>query len=200
MGFTTGFFSGIVLTSSFLYLSIYNHQRSRQQQALFLRQQSILLNSITDPTTLPHEPDAPRFVPGRPSWSETFKDRWNEEIAGVVIRIERLRWADVWDQVQGAAHRAGLGEKAREVRETVVERTAVGDRVQDAKTGLQTMVHGAKDAKDNVRERVLPEGWAEATDAVGKTEARGGSGPPEGRGWFNPRGGKAPAGRGGSES
>ena len=49
MGFTTNLFSGFTLTSTTLYLSLLYHQPARAHQAALLHQQTLLLNSLSDP-------------------------------------------------------------------------------------------------------------------------------------------------------
>lgn len=49
MGFSTSLFSGFTLTSTTLYLTLLYHQRARANQAVLLHQQTLLLNSLTDP-------------------------------------------------------------------------------------------------------------------------------------------------------
>ncbi|MCJ1283885.1 hypothetical protein MMC26_003216 [Xylographa opegraphella] len=94
MGFSTGFISGLTLTSTALYISLLAHQRNRVRQAHLLHQQSLLLNSIIDPSIVPVE-DAPRFVVRRADWTETWKDRWNAEIEGAVRWVQGIRWGEV---------------------------------------------------------------------------------------------------------
>ncbi|KAA6410593.1 MAG: hypothetical protein FRX48_06015 [Lasallia pustulata] len=95
MGFPAGFLSGLTLTSSLLYLSLFAHQRSRQQQARLLRHQSFLLNSLVDPELVPSEAERPRYVADRPNWAEMWKDRWNSEIEGAVRWVQDAKWGQV---------------------------------------------------------------------------------------------------------
>ncbi|MCJ1243463.1 hypothetical protein MMC30_000660 [Trapelia coarctata] len=94
MGFPAGFISGFTLTSLTLYLTISTHRRHRAHQAALLHQQSLLLNSIIDPSIVPVE-DAPRFVVQRQNWTQTWKDRWNAEVEGAVRWAQGVRWGDV---------------------------------------------------------------------------------------------------------
>ena len=118
MGFTSGFvfvpslpsistianiksqFSGITLTSSVLYLSLFSHQRARLHQAYLLHQQSLLLTSIIDPEVIPIE-NAPRYVVKRANWVETWKDRWNSEVEGAVRWVQNVEWRKVREGVEG---------------------------------------------------------------------------------------------------
>ncbi|MCJ1293949.1 hypothetical protein MMC34_005506 [Xylographa carneopallida] len=106
MGFTTGFpllkISGLTLTSTALYISLLAHQRNRVRQAHLLHQQSLLLNSIVDPSIVPVE-DAPRFVVQRAGWAETWKDRWNADVEGAVRWVQGVRWGEVREAVEGRA-------------------------------------------------------------------------------------------------
>ncbi|KAI9754726.1 MAG: hypothetical protein M4579_004573 [Chaenotheca gracillima] len=102
MGFTTGFIGGITLTTTILYLSISAHRHNRTVQAHALRQQSTLLNSIFEPPA-PITPEQRR--PRKISFAETLKDRWNEEIEGLVRSIQRTDWGAVRGDAENAAGR-----------------------------------------------------------------------------------------------
>lgn len=108
MGFLTGLFSGITLTTATLYLSLTVHQRSRLHQAAILRQQSLLLTSLVDPAVLPRSDDnydyyyaAPRYRLQRADWVERWKDGWNAEVEGAVRWAQAVRWGEVRDGVEG---------------------------------------------------------------------------------------------------
>jgi altered-inheritance-of-mitochondria protein 5 len=90
-----------------LYITILSHQRNRAHQAHLIHQQSLLLNSIIDPSIVPVE-DAPRFVVKRTDWIETWKDRWNAEVEGAVKWVHGIQLGRV---------REGLERRAEEWRE-----------------------------------------------------------------------------------
>ena len=118
MGFTTNLFSGFTLTSTALYLSLLYHQRARAHQAALLHQQSLLLNSLTDPelaselTTIAdanysggmREGIKPYRLEKAP-WTERWKDGWNRELEGAVRYVQGIRLGSV---------REGLEERAKE--------------------------------------------------------------------------------------
>lgn len=101
MGFTTGLLSGFTLTASTLYLTVLIHNRHRLHQATLLHQQSLLLNSIVDPTLLPVHDDAPRYRIERGNWSERWKDGWNKEIESGVRWVHGIRWGTVREAIEG---------------------------------------------------------------------------------------------------
>lgn len=106
MGFLTGLFSGLTLTTATLYLSLSVHQRSRLHQAAIVRQQSLLLNSLVDPSVLYRGDDhddyaAPRYRLQRGDWVERWKDEWNSEVEGAVRWVQAVRWGDLRDGVEG---------------------------------------------------------------------------------------------------
>ena len=121
MGFTTNLFSGFTLTSTALYLSLLYHQRARAHQAALLHQQSLLLNSLTDPnlaSELATIADAnygggmregikPYRLEKAP-WTERWKDGWNRELEGAVRYVQGIRLRSV---------REGLEERAKEWNE-----------------------------------------------------------------------------------
>ena len=69
-------------------------------QAHLLHQQSLLLNSIVDPSIVPIE-DAPRFVVKRDSWTEAWKDGWNREVEGAVKWVQDVKIGDVRAAMEG---------------------------------------------------------------------------------------------------
>ena len=121
MGFTTNLFSGFTLTSTALYLSLLYHQRARANQAALLHQQTLLLNSLTDPelasdlTTIAdanysggmREGIKPYRLEKAP-WTERWKDGWNRELEGAVRYVQGIRLGSV---------REGLEERAKEWNE-----------------------------------------------------------------------------------
>lgn len=83
---------GVTLTSSILYLTISLHRTNRQQQALMLRQQSLILKNVIEPLT-PEPPSTTREA--RVSVVESAKDRWNSEIEGLVKKAQTTDWNEV---------------------------------------------------------------------------------------------------------
>ncbi|MCJ1351329.1 MAG: hypothetical protein MMC33_001313 [Icmadophila ericetorum] len=110
MGFTTSFFSGLTLTSTLLYISLLYHQNARAHQAALLYQQSLLLNSILDPDVIPVE-DVPKYRLRRVGLMEMFKDRWNEEVEGVVRWGLGVRWGSVREAVERRGRAVWEGER-----------------------------------------------------------------------------------------
>ncbi|KAI9805588.1 MAG: hypothetical protein M1825_000839 [Sarcosagium campestre] len=108
MGFTTGFFGGIALTSSVLYLTLHAHQRNRYRQSLLLQQSSSLLASLVEEggSSLPGAPETRIRHAGL---VEMAKDRWNDELAGAVNRVYNFDWdrlkADTGNAVASAFSR-----------------------------------------------------------------------------------------------
>ncbi|KAI9734858.1 MAG: hypothetical protein M1834_001938 [Cirrosporium novae-zelandiae] len=113
MGFTSGFFGGLTLTTGVLYLSLAIHRQNRQYQSALLRQQVFILNSIVEP--LPEEPAPPRYIVNRTSLIQTWKDGWNNEVTKVVRSAQETDWGKVRD---GLEDRIGsLWKKAQEKKE-----------------------------------------------------------------------------------
>lgn len=65
-----------------------------------LNQQALLLTSIVEPEIIPVE-DAPRFAVRRVNWTETWKDRWNDEVEGAVKWCQNVRLDDVRAGAEG---------------------------------------------------------------------------------------------------
>ncbi|KAI9678137.1 MAG: hypothetical protein M1817_006081 [Caeruleum heppii] len=114
MGFTTGLFGGITLTTSILYLSLSLHQRNRAVQSLYLRQQAHILTSLVEEPSpasavrsrVDHDEreDDPRRP--RESLVEAVKDRWNDEVESAVKWVYNVDWASVRVGVEGAVAEA----------------------------------------------------------------------------------------------
>lgn len=107
MGFLAGFSSGLTLTAGTLYLTLYAHQRHRLRQSQILRQQTLLLDSLVDPSLVPREEEGPIYRLERGDWVERWKDGWNAEVEGAVRRMHAVRWDKV---------REGLEARWREWR------------------------------------------------------------------------------------
>ncbi|TAQ90199.1 hypothetical protein B7494_g1466 [Chlorociboria aeruginascens] len=117
MGFTTGFTGGVTLTLGIAYVTVLAHERNRQAQALALRSQSRVLQSLIDPTPLPPPPTRAEIArEERSTLVETAKDRWNEEIENAVRWVQRKDWGEVREGMEDAVARllaSGL-QKSRE--------------------------------------------------------------------------------------
>ncbi|QDS76598.1 hypothetical protein FKW77_007536 [Venturia effusa] len=109
MGFVTGLLGGFTLTSSILYLTLSLHQQNRQQQALMLRQQSIILTNVVEPP-LPEPQVSSREA--RISVVESAKDRWNSEIERLVKKAQTTDWNQVGGRAADGL--ASLWSKATE--------------------------------------------------------------------------------------
>jgi len=105
---------GVTLTYSLLYLSLYLHRKNRTYQHTLLSQQSLLLNSLTNPRTTSstsaseyqinpdtYEAEAERKEP----LSEVLKERWNAEVEGMVRRVQETNWREVRERWE----RRGVG-------------------------------------------------------------------------------------------
>ncbi|KAI0912282.1 hypothetical protein F4823DRAFT_221391 [Ustulina deusta] len=125
MGFTTGFTGGVTLTLGVAYLTLLSHQRSREQQAAILRQQTYLLSSVIDPLPPVLPPTRAELAAAeRAHFTETAKDRWNSEIEHAVRWAQAKDWTEVREGVETAIGRLwarGLGEtqEAAEKRDSV---------------------------------------------------------------------------------
>ena len=88
---------GVTLTTSIIYLSLSAHRANRVNQALILRQQSLVLNHIVEPEP-PEPPQVAREV--RAGILETAKDRWNAELETFVRRIYNTDWGFVRERAE----------------------------------------------------------------------------------------------------
>jgi altered-inheritance-of-mitochondria protein 5 len=115
---------GVTLTTSLLYLTLSIHQRNRAEQALLLRQQSLVLRNIIEP--LPPAPE-PTARQARVSVFDSAKDMWNREIEAVVRKVQYTDWAEVRDQMERGAGRVwgnvreGVKEVGKQADEKVKE-------------------------------------------------------------------------------
>lgn len=157
MGFTTGFLGGLTLTYSLLYLSVYVHRQNRTHQALLLRQQSRLLNSVIDPPEPEYAP--PTYRLEQAGLEELLKDRWNREVEGLVRKAQhtdweavRLRWearlGSAWAKVRGTEQVQEIEQRVREGAQDLKENVSSG--AQDLKTNV---ISGAQDLRENVAAR-----------------------------------------------
>jgi altered-inheritance-of-mitochondria protein 5 len=113
-GFQTG---GVTVTLGLAYLTVLAHERSRQSQALYLRSQSQLLNTLVSPEPLREPPSRAEVARrSRENLVESAKDRWNAEIENAMRWAQTTDWSSVREGMEGAVARAlGLGlEKSRE--------------------------------------------------------------------------------------
>ncbi len=123
----------MTLTLGVAYLTVLAHERNRRAQADNLRLQSRVLTSLLDPTPIPPpQSRADLALEERSTLLEAAKDRWNEELEGVVRRVQRTDWNGVREGLEGAVSRLlGTGfEKSREGIEEVENQA--GPKVQEA--------------------------------------------------------------------
>ncbi|KAK0514278.1 hypothetical protein JMJ35_002895 [Cladonia borealis] len=124
MGFTTSLFSGFTLTSTTLYLTLLYHQRARARQAAILHQQSLILNSLTDPViaselaTMEDENYSGGLREGikdyrleKATLAERWKDGWNRELESTVRWVQGFNWREVREAVEGRARGWSEGER-----------------------------------------------------------------------------------------
>ena len=124
MGFTTSLFSGFTLTSTTLYLTLLYHQRARARQAAILHQQSLILNSLTNPViaselaTMEDENYSGGLREGIKDYrlekaplAERWKDGWNRELEGAVRWMQGINWREVREAVEGRAVGWSEGER-----------------------------------------------------------------------------------------
>ena len=124
MGFTTSLFSGFTLTSTTLYLTLLYHQRARARQAAILHQQSLILNSLTDPVvaselaTMEDENYSGGLREGIKDYrlekaplTERWKDGWNRELESAVKWVQGVNWREVREAVEGRARGWNEGER-----------------------------------------------------------------------------------------
>ncbi|CAO2658760.1 Nn.00g064830.m01.CDS01 [Neocucurbitaria sp. VM-36] len=109
MGFTTGFFGGVTLTSAVLYLTISLHTQNRIQQAALLRQQRAVLTGFYEPKVPEPEPTS-REVPV--GLAEMAKDGWNRQLEGAIRRVYNTDWRRVRENVEDSV--SAVVEKIRE--------------------------------------------------------------------------------------
>ncbi|KAF8420418.1 hypothetical protein EV426DRAFT_719357 [Tirmania nivea] len=88
MGRLAGFASGIILTLTATHLLTQHLHRTTAHNSTTLRQTTLVANSVLSPRV----PITPLGAyTARPSFTETMKDMWNEE-------VERgVRWVQGWD-------------------------------------------------------------------------------------------------------
>jgi altered-inheritance-of-mitochondria protein 5 len=99
------------------YLTVLAHERNRLAQAQALRSQSRVLQSLYEP-----EPTAPPRSrhelarEERSTFTETAKDRWNEEVSNAVRWVQTKDWSEVRESIEDSVARLWSGglEKSRE--------------------------------------------------------------------------------------
>ncbi|KAF2086013.1 hypothetical protein K490DRAFT_45346 [Saccharata proteae CBS 121410] len=99
MGFTTGFIGGFTLTSSILYLTLTLHQQNRLKQAIMLRQSSILLNGVVEPSPTTFIPPSARET--RSGLADTAKDGWNRNVEGLFRWVQNTDWTELGREAEG---------------------------------------------------------------------------------------------------
>ncbi len=99
MGFLTSLIAGATLTISALYIPLLHHQRTRHSQALILRSQTQLLNSLVEPSTVIRmHIEEERLNRG---WAEGWKEGWNENVRDVVRWVQNVNWGNVREVESG---------------------------------------------------------------------------------------------------
>ncbi|KAF1809948.1 hypothetical protein P152DRAFT_484286 [Eremomyces bilateralis CBS 781.70] len=117
MGFTTGFLSGITITTSLLYLTVLSQNSTRATQRTLLSQQRALLTQTYDP--VPSLPE-PRAHTENAGLSEMAKDRWNADVERLARWASNINWDEVRERVEVGA--GNVWRKVREAGEPMRER------------------------------------------------------------------------------
>lgn len=122
----------MTLTLGLAYLTVLCHERNRQAQALYLRSQHQLLNSLIDPTPVQPPSRAELARQSRSTFTETAKDSWNDEVENAVRWVQTTDWNGMREGMEGAVARLlGLGlQKSREGIEEAEKQA--GPKVQEA--------------------------------------------------------------------
>lgn len=86
--------AGFTLTATTLYLTATLHKRNRLIQSAALQQSNLILQNLVEPL--------PPAQPARPyakvNFVESAKDQWNEEVEGLVRRLQRTDWRGLGDE------------------------------------------------------------------------------------------------------
>lgn len=145
----------MTVTLGLAYLTVLAHERNRQSQALYLRSQSQLLNSLIDPAPVQQPTRAEITRQSRETFVETAKDRWNGEIENAIRWVQTTDWNGVREGMEGAVARMlGLGlEKSRE-------------GIEDTETKVKPMVQEAVDRSRAAANRGAEQAAATIVDAV----------------------------------
>lgn len=136
----------MTLTLGVAYLTVLAHERNRQSQALALRSQSRVLQSLIEPNPLPPPQTRAELArEERSSLIETAKDRWNDEIENAVRWVQKTDWEDVREGVEGAVSRLLSGglQKSRDGIETAEK--AAAPRIHEAVDFTKAKAAEAKD-------------------------------------------------------
>lgn len=134
MGFTSGFVSpksallpftwliqsqagGVTVTLGVAYITVLAHERNRHAQAQALRSQSRVLQTLLepDPTAQPRS-RAELVREERSTFTETAKDRWNEEVSNAVRWVQTKDWSEVRESFEDSVAKLWSGglQKSRE--------------------------------------------------------------------------------------
>lgn len=145
----------MTVTLGLAYLTVLAHERNRQSQALYLRSQSQLLNSLVDPVPVQQPTRAEIARHSRETFVETAKDRWNGEIENAIRWVQTADWNGVREGMEGAVARMlGLGlEKSRK-------------GIEDAESKLKPMVQEAGDRSNAAANRGAEQAAASIANAV----------------------------------
>lgn len=145
----------MTVTLGLAYLAVHTHERNRQSQALYLRSQSQLLNSLIDPAPVQQPTRAEITRQSRETFVETAKDRWNGEIENTIRWVQTTDWNRVREGMEGAVARMlGLGlEKSRE-------------GIEDAEGKIKPMVQEAVDRSKAATSRGTEQATTTIADAA----------------------------------
>jgi len=89
MGFLGGLIGGATLTTGILYLTAAIHRSNRTYQTTLVSQQNKILTNLIDPQ-LP--PPRDRMKEVQAGVVEMAKDKWNNEIEGLLRRTYKTDW------------------------------------------------------------------------------------------------------------
>jgi altered-inheritance-of-mitochondria protein 5 len=86
--------AGFTLTATTLYLTATLHKRNRLIQSAALQQSNLILQNLVEPLS-PAPPPGPYT---KISFVESAKDQWNEEVEGLVRRVQGTDWRGLGDE------------------------------------------------------------------------------------------------------
>jgi altered-inheritance-of-mitochondria protein 5 len=161
----------VTLTLGIAYLTVYSHERNRQAQALYLRSQHQLLNSLVEPTPVQPSSRTELARQSRSTFTETAKDRWNDEVENAVRWVQSTDWNGVREGMEGAVARLlGLGlQKSREGIEEAEKQA--GPKVQDAVDRSKAAARKGAEQTAAVVDRAATATIASAERASGATKS-----------------------------
>ncbi|KAH8821059.1 hypothetical protein F5884DRAFT_745396 [Xylogone sp. PMI_703] len=144
MGFTTGLTGGVTLTLGIAYLTVLAHERNRTNQALALRAQSRVLQSLVDRT--PHPSSRTELARQEPSsLTEAAKERWNKEIENAVRWVQMTDWNEVRDDMEASIMRL-FGNRIHQSQERIADLESKSvSKVQEALNKSKATISENKD-------------------------------------------------------